>query len=340
MKKSIGDIGAESYSYQELVEYFEILVDMEKNRFMQKQLIDSLVNRIQSLCVPATLGPKEYICEPEVSGKELLSHLGQGAIIGVVLFLVTGVLLDELFNIYLPINILTIILFIIGTITVCCGKVIQKNTKQVQIVRVKNKEMEKEYEEKQKKDFERVKSEEVIREKLAQIKDRLKEKYVESGKILKKLYDLNICYPKYRDFVSVCSIYEYLKSGRCIELSGPHGAYNLFEFETRQNLIICKLDEVIKSLRKIEYNQMVLAQAINESNNKVNELTDATNKLIYGMGTVADKMGEISNSIKSLEERTAISTYVSEQAAKELEYLNRMENKIGKYDSVLFNDRY
>lgn len=135
MKKSMGDVGVESYSYQELVEYFEILVDMEKNRFMQKQLIDSLVSRIQSLCVPATLGPQEYIHEPEVSAKDLLSHMGQGVVIGVVLFLVTGTLLDELFDMYLPVNILTIILFMIGTIIVCCGQLIRKNTKQVQIVR-------------------------------------------------------------------------------------------------------------------------------------------------------------------------------------------------------------
>ena len=329
-----------TYSYNALIEYFEILVDIEKNRFLQKRLIDSLVERIQKLCVPANLERGEYIKEPEIPIKDILSCMMSGAIAGIVLFLISGVLLDELFDIYLPINLGTIFIFMIGTIIAEIGYIVWKNSKQVAEVRLRNDRQIEEYKDRQNRDLERIKKEEVLRDKLIQIKDIVKKRYIESGEALRKIYNLNICYSKYRDFISVCSIYEYLVSGRCTTLTGPHGAYNLFEYETRQNLIICKLDEVINSLHRIEKSQMVLANAIGESNKKADRLINSVNSLVHRIENTNDKMENIANVMKSLEEKTEIDRYVSEQAVKELEYLNRMENKIGKYNGVLFNDRY
>lgn len=340
VNRNAHDTGIENYSYNTLVEYFGILVDMEKNRYLQKRLIDTLNERIQRLCIPANIERGDYIREPEVPGKDLLCYMVSGAIAGVVLYLISGFLLDELFDVYLPINFGTIILFMLGTIIVLVSCVLWDNSKHVAEVRLRNKRQVEEYEDKRNRDLERINKEAAVRDELIQIKDRVKKRYSESGETLRKIYSLNICYPKYRDFISVCSIYEYLVSRRCTTLGGPHGAYNLFEYETRQNLIICKLDEVISSLRRIEKSQMVLAHAITESNNKVNELINTANRLAFYMEKTNDKLDGISNGMKSLEEKTAIDIYVSEQAVKELEYLNRMENKIGKYNGVLFNDRY
>mgnify|MGYP007024707781 CR=1 FL=1 len=51
-------------------------------------------------------------------------------------------------------------------------------------------------------------------------------------------------FPKYRNLVAVSQIYEYILSGRCTELGGYQGAYNLYEQETRMDIVIMRLDDI------------------------------------------------------------------------------------------------
>ena len=69
---------------------------------------------------------------------------------------------------------------------------------------------------------------------------------------LNKLYEKDILYPKYRNFVAVCTMLEYFETSRCSSLTGADGAYNLFESETRQNLVILKLDEILENLDELK----------------------------------------------------------------------------------------
>ncbi len=63
--------------------------------------------------------------------------------------------------------------------------------------------------------------------------------------------DYNMIYPKYRHFVAVSTIWEYLVSERCDSLIGPNGAYNIFENEVRLNRIVSNLDDISKTLQNI-----------------------------------------------------------------------------------------
>ena len=87
------------------------------------------------------------------------------------------------------------------------------------------------------------------------------------------MYSLDVIFPKYRNIIAVSSFYEYLLSGRCDKLEGAEGAYNIFESELRMNLIINKIDDVIKHLEKIEQHQYMLYSAIQENNKQVNQLS-------------------------------------------------------------------
>lgn len=87
---------------------------------------------------------------------------------------------------------------------------------------------------------------------------KLFESLSETRNVLSRLYESNIIYPKYRNMVAMCSIYEYFATGRCTELTGPNGAYNLYESELRQNTIINKLDTIINQLEAIKNNQYML----------------------------------------------------------------------------------
>ena len=83
---------------------------------------------------------------------------------------------------------------------------------------------------------------------------------------LDQLYALDIIFPKYRDMAASTTILEYIASGRCSTLEGYDGAYNLYESELRQNIIIGQLDKVIRKLDQIQRAQFMLYTAIQESN--------------------------------------------------------------------------
>ena len=114
---------------------------------------------------------------------------------------------------------------------------------------------------------------------------------------LSSLYDMNVLYPKYRNLVAVSTIYEYLSSGRCDRLDGPDGAYNLYEMELRQNIIIGQLSSIVENLNQIRNNQFTL----------YNELVSANQR-------AASVLSDIGNNVK-------ISAYQNEAAAKNAEAL-------------------
>lgn len=99
--------------------------------------------------------------------------------------------------------------------------------------------------------------------------------------IKKQLYSYNIIYPKYQNFAAISQICEYFESGRCSELEGPSGAYNLYESELRQNIIIDKLDTIISQLDRIERNQYKIYDAICESNRILDDIRANTSVIAY-----------------------------------------------------------
>ena len=109
-------------------------------------------------------------------------------------------------------------------------------------------------------------------------------------RILNDFYDKNIVYEKYRNIYAISSICEYLKSGRCDSLTGTNGAYNLYEAELRQGIIINKLDVIISKLDRIEQNQYLLYEAINETNRSVNKLIKTTNNAIGELQNLKDNV--------------------------------------------------
>ena len=125
----------------------------------------------------------------------------------------------------------------------------------------------------------------------------------ETERVLQQLYDRGLLYSKYRNVVAVCSIYEYLESGRCTELTGPDGAYNKFDTELQVRRIEGKLDIVIQKLDEIRTTQEVLYSMVEAGNRLTGEL-----------------IGKTSESIRLQEysaEQSAIAAYNTEQAANE-----------------------
>mgnify|MGYP000004246803 CR=1 FL=1 len=129
--------------------------------------------------------------------------------------------------------------------------------------------------------------------------------------LLQKAYGKGMLYGKYQNFVAVCSICEYLESGRCSELSGPNGAYNLFETEIRMNLVITQLSSVISKLDQIQANQVMLYDAISAGNQLTSQLIGQTNECI--------RLGQYNA------RQNAITAYYSQQTAQEVSFSNWLQ---------------
>ncbi|MBR4459370.1 MAG: hypothetical protein IKS31_10480 [Clostridia bacterium] len=113
-----------------------------------------------------------------------------------------------------------------------------------------------------------------------------------------EFYARDIIYPKYRTLPALTSIYEYLASGRCSELTGPDGAYNMFEAELRQDIIIAQLGNVMDHLENIRNQQYVLYQEVSQIN---------------------DRIRRVSGQLDEIGAMTALNTYYSAVAAANTE---------------------
>lgn len=147
--------------------------------------------------------------------------------------------------------------------------------------------------------------------------------YIELFKCREDLYNNNIIFGKYRTFPAVTTFYEYLLAGRCEQLEGVAGAYNLYEQELRANTIIGNLSEIITSLEKIRNTQYVIYSEIHSMNETLKrmdqKLTEATNsiKMIEAhTENMAEYLEHISKNSDVIAYNTAKTAYYSQMNAE------------------------
>lgn len=102
--------------------------------------------------------------------------------------------------------------------------------------------------------------------------DKLAETETSLKTSLYTLYSKNVVYAKYRNLVTIATLFEYIDSGRCFELEGPNGAYNLYEGELRSDIIISSLSSIISNLEAIRNNQYTLYQSIENAHATTRDL--------------------------------------------------------------------
>ncbi len=169
---------------------------------------------------------------------------------------------------------------------------------------------------------------------------------------LESIYNLEIdgklcLHPAYRGLSPVAVIYGYLDTGRCTELEGHEGAYNIYEQEKRLGYIIDKLDVISNKLDQLNGTMMYLGQAIYQCNDKLDQLNensmktlqaieymnidivDGMDKLTKGMDSVTGNLSGISQSLSYIEVNSANSAYyakVGSEAATYTAYYNMLKN--------------
>ena len=211
-------------------------------------------------------------------------------------------------------------------------------------------------------DIRRVTLENIKKDVLEAELSQMRTQNAESKEVLQKIYGKNIIFPKYRTMVMVCSLYEYVCSGRCDTLEGHEGAYNILEMEIRLDKIVTQLDRVISMLDKIQQSQYMVYSAIQSANHQSAKILESTYQManqlqalqasnqqmlgdiqadmqkgILAVERQSVSMTQMTRQLSALQASSALTAYQSERTQKELHYMNRINYLSGKNDDVFFN---
>jgi len=103
------------------------------------------------------------------------------------------------------------------------------------------------------------------------------EKHLDSTKKnLKDVYSRNVLHQNYQNWVAAATMYEYFDVGRCYELKGPDGAYNLYEKELLANKILDSLSAINSSINyqgtRIYNSQFYIRSQLSECNRNLEHI--------------------------------------------------------------------
>lgn len=379
-------------STEELKEYLGIVVDMEESIFVKENVCQEIDQEIEKLKIPkdfsdptkpsAPLAPQPK--EPKQDDlpysimRVIGTCIGQFFAIGLTMTVITGYY-AMLVGIA-PREVSWPVSFSVIVPMVWIGYCIQKNKaiscenekKRVESA-IEYKDKLKEYQEKQSqyqealKQYKKDLNENQLKRRHDEIERQLKTAFLESQKEnvktklaiskerLQTIYQKNLIFPKYRNLVMVCSIYEYICAGRCTELEGYEGAYNILETEIRLDHIISQLDVVIAKLEEIKNNQFVLYSAVQQSNRLLSQIMGSIHQIVASLddfynsslqssiqlnthiAELNSQNAQLNARITELQETSALTAYHTERTQKELAYMNRMDYFAGRNDDVFFN---
>ena len=170
---------------------------------------------------------------------------------------------------------------------------------------------------------------------IPQLNEEIRENEAAAAKVLGALnryYEPNVVYKKYRGLVPIAAFTEYFDAERCYTLTGPDGAYNIYENEMRMNLINAKLDNVQAGLNLLAKQHSAILTSLNQMNANVRCLVasvdDANEK-----NRAAFR--QIENGTRAIGYSTQLSNYYQSSMNNSLRHLDYMQS-VDYYSKHLF----
>jgi len=121
----------------------------------------------------------------------------------------------------------------------------------------------------------------------------------ESKKLREMIYSEGVLPERYRNIVSVASLYQFLENGICTQIKGHGGIYDTYEYHLKLNEIIDNLKKIRQDLRQIKLNQEILYD-------KLCEIDDTLNKINEGIENMNREMSAHAAIIAESTKRTAM----------------------------------
>lgn len=331
---------------EKLKEYLGIVVDMEKDIYVQQNIIAELNAKIRALQIPQTFVDPSEPAYPKLRGNSFGTCLLITIALCPVIWFVTA-LIAMIINSFVGLfggdaewlillSLVTPIIWIVCQIqeyransTYNFSKMAAYNAQyQAYQSRIKENELKRQKDREQR----------AMQEKLVSAELQQEEKSLERAKsCLDMIYSQNIIFPKYRNFVMVSSIYEYICAGRCTTLEGHEGAYNILEMEIRLDHIVTRLDHIIKQLEAIKANQYMIYSAIQDANQQSVKILESTNQMTELIRDFRGDAAQLSSRIAELQQSSAATAYHMERTQKELHYMNRMDYLTGRNEGTFYN---
>lgn len=156
-------------------------------------------------------------------------------------------------------------------------------------------------------------------------------------------YGYNIIYPKYRNYVAITTFCEYVASGRCSSLEGVDGAYNLYETECMNNLIVSQLTIIADKLEDIKQNQILMYKELKTINQNLKKLNETMKEVVASINLldmnisdmknyiidISTNIQDIKNTNAKIAENTAITAHYSELTAHYTKLNCEITNALG-----------
>ena len=313
----------------DLLEYLGTIIELEKSVYTQKETWSKLEKEKNSLGKKGTINCKKvhsvYFGDYFTKGVWIFAFLIGVAVMFVKLFGGMGSsrrsIIDGISNLFSSFFKSLGGLFIGTLIGVGIGLVyaILRYAVASAQVRSERRAAENDYISRVKRDDDRVSTELAVAKMMDSEQRVLAAQMKKTEDLLAQYYDIGIIYPTYRNFVAVCSLYQYIDSGVCDKLTGHEGAYNKYDLECRLDMIIFKLDVVIEKLEDIKQVQIELYNAINDGNRKIDMLIGEVKKQTKYIKASADNSAAAAAN-------SAMSVYTQQQTLNEVRWGNNMSH--------------
>ena len=135
---------------------------------------------------------------------------------------------------------------------------------------------------------------------------------------LQRYYSANVLYPKYRALVPVLAMWEYLDSGRCGELTGHGGAYDVYESEVRLNAINAKLDSLSQQISKLSRDMSAQLSRVNgQISGLISSVDDANRQNLRALKQIESGTARLQASVQ-------MQSYYQAATARSAEHIDRM----------------
>lgn len=236
----------------------------------------------------------------------------------------------------------------------------ERYIKEAEDYKIKAKEYNDAQLKKQRQEDERIEREKIKLALMQQESDAFANNLEITKNSLIKLLDINVLHPKYRSYACVCSLYDYIDTGICTELTGPFGAYQRYEEDYKAGLIIDSLGRIEDKLDQVISNQATLANAIESSALRISRAIENVEECINNslvriesnQHSIKEDLAEVGSGItetnKWLAENSRIlegygkdsaaTRYSVERIARLQEYVNSVKFANGEFNG--FEYRY